>query len=164
MTISVLDSEKPFQGLADKVALIVSYYQESLRHPSIRDTAEKFSLDETRQPNVVALFARLRSHFRYIPDPVGAELIKAPWIQADDIGQKGHTMGDCDDAASLAYTLLNSIGVPAKLAVGWYGDNEDPSHIWVEIPLSDGGWLPFDLCARQLGVTKEGAREVNRYG
>jgi hypothetical protein len=156
------DSEKPFQGLDDKVALITGYYGESLRHPTIRATAEKFSLDEMHSPNAVALFARLRSHFRYIPDPVGSELIKAPWIQIDEIGQRGYTMGDCDDAASLAYTFLHSIGVPAKLAIGWYG-HADPSHIWVEIPTQDG-WLPFDLCARQIGITKEGATEVKHYG
>ncbi len=163
MSIRLLDSEKPFQGLADKIALITGYYGSSLRHPRIRASAEKYSLDETGSPNVVALFARLRSNFRYIPDPVGSELIKAPWVQLSEIDQRGYTMGDCDDAASLAYTFLHSVGVPAELAVGWYGQ-PDPSHIWVEIPTKNGGYLPFDLCARQIGVTKEGASLVKRYG
>jgi hypothetical protein len=160
--LNVLDSEKPFQGLEDKIKLILDYYRESLRYQTIRVAAEQYSLDDTRQPNIASLFARLRSHFRYIPDPVGNEYIKAPWVQMDEINQRGATMGDCDDAASLAYVMLHSIGVPAKLAVGWYG-NPDPSHIWVEVPLSDG-WLAFDLCARQVGVTKEGATRVERYG
>lgn len=163
MSVKLSDSEKPFQGLADKVSLITDYYGKSLRYPSIRAAAEEFSLDAMHQPNVLNLFARLRSHFRYIPDPVGSELIKAPWVQAEEIGQRGYTMGDCDDAASLAYTMLNSIGVPAKLAVGWYGYS-DPSHIWTEIPTKDGGWLAFDLCARQIGVTKDGASRVEHYG
>jgi transglutaminase-like putative cysteine protease len=159
----MLDSEKPFQGLEDKVRLIADYYVKSQRYPSIRKAAEDFSLDERGQPNVVALFARLRSHVRYIPDPVGTELIKAPWVQMTEIGERGYTLGDCDDAASLAYTMLHSIGVPAQLAVGWYG-YPDPSHIWVEIPTKDGGWLAFDLCARMVGITKEGASRVEHYG
>lgn len=162
MRATLSDSEKPFQGLPDKISLITGYYGESLRHAGVRSTAERFSVDELGSPNVLALFARLRSHFRYIPDPIGSELIKAPWVQVSEIEQRGYTMGDCDDAASMAYTMLHSIGVPAKLAVGWYG-RENPSHIWVEIPMKDG-WLPFDLCARQIGVTKDGATKVNRYG
>lgn len=164
MTTTLSDSEKPFQGLSDKVKLITDYYFKSLRYPSIRSTAEKFSVDELNTPNVVNLFGRLRSHFRYIPDPVGSELIKAPWVQMGEINDQGYTMGDCDDAASMAYSLLHSIGVPAKLAVGWYGNYTDPSHIWVEIPLQDDKWLPFDLCARTIGVTKEGATRVEHYG
>lgn len=104
----------------------------------------------------------MRGHFRYIPDPVGTELIKAPWVQVSEIGDMGYTMGDCDDASSLAYTFLHSVGIPAKLAVGWYG-TENPSHIWVQVPTRDGGQLPFDLCARTLGDTKQGASQVTTY-
>lgn len=163
MNVKLSESSKPFQGLDDKIALIESYYAQSLRYPSIRAMAEKSSVDNFNSPNVATLFARLRSHFRYIPDPVGSELIKAPWVQTDEISRQGYTMGDCDDAGSLAYAFLHSIGVDAKLAVGWYGQ-EDPSHIWVEIPMKGGEWLAFDLCARQLGVTKEGATRVQHYG
>lgn len=164
MIDTILDSQKPFQGLDDKVRIIVGYYGVALKYRSIRAMVERFSLDDFGNPNAVALFANLRAHFRYIPDPVGAELIKAPWIQTKEIDQLGYTMGDCDDAASLAYTALHLIGVPAKLAVGWYGDNVDPSHIWVEIPMDGGAYLAFDLCARQTGVTKAGASRVEHYG
>ncbi len=164
MTISILDSEKPFQGLDDKIKLITDYYQQALRYRSVRTRAESYSIDGSGQPNVVQLFAKLRSHFRYIPDPVGAELIKAPWIQTSEIDKQGYTLGDCDDAASLAYTMLRMVGVPAKLTVGWYGGNADPSHIWTESPLSDGSYLAFDLCAREVGITKAGATRVEHYG
>ncbi len=161
--IRVQDSTKAYQGLADKVKLIETYYSESLRSPSVRKTAEKFSLDDFNKPNVAALFIRLRSHFRYVSDPVGNEYIKAPWVQTREIDTQGFTMGDCDDAASLSYCLLHSLGVPAKLAVGWYG-HEDPSHIWTEIETADG-WLAFDLCAPQLGVKKlDGLTRIERYG
>lgn len=128
----------------------------------MRAKAEEFSVDATHTPNIAALFARLRSVFRYLPDPVGAELIKSPWVQVGEIDQRGYTMGDCDDAASLAYSFLHSLGVPARLAVGWYGD-KDPRHIWVEAPTKDGSYIPFDLCARTIGVTKGGASTVQTY-
>ena len=148
--------------MADKVKLIVSYYQDSLRKPAVRAAAEEYGMDVTSNPNIVALFARLRSHFRYLPDPVGAELIKAPWVQVSEIGQRGYTVGDCDDAASLSYTMLHMAGIPAKLAVGWYGE-ADPRHIWAVIPTSEG-MLPFDLCARALGESKPGATDIQYYG
>lgn len=152
-----------FEGLSDKIALIQSYYEQALRVPSVRAAAEKFSVNDSGQPDIEVLFARLRSHFRYIPDPVGAELIKAPWVQVGEIDARGYTMGDCDDAASLAYSVLRMVGVAAQLCVGWYGE-KDPRHIWTQVPLKDGSYLPFDLCARSIGITKQGATLVKAYG
>jgi transglutaminase-like putative cysteine protease len=155
-------SDKPFEGLIDKIDLIRGYYRDSLRVASVRALAEKYAADDMGSPNIVALFAGLRSIFRYVPDPVGAELIKAPWVQASEVGQRGYTMGDCDDAASLAYSILRSVGIPARLAVGWYGET-DPRHIWTEVPTRDGSYIPFDLCAPRLGVTKQNATAVQTY-
>ena len=152
-------------GLADKVRLIRNYYTQSLRYAQVRAFAEKASMGTAGagKPSVNAMFAALRAVVRYIPDPVGAELIKAPWVMVDEINKQGWTAGDCDDFASLAYTLLRNVGVPAELAVAWYGDAL-PRHIFAAVPLKDGKtMLPFDLVAPNIGVTKTGSTQVQYY-
>lgn len=154
-----IQSDAPYQGLDDKIELIRRYYRESLNHPSVRAAAEEFSHEPFVSPSLPALFTRLRSHFHYTPDPVGAELIKSPWVMLEEIERRGWFAGDCDDASSLAYALLNNMGVPAKLAVAWKG-GENPEHILVIVPMEGDAELPFDLTAPQLGMTHE---DVTRY-
>lgn len=160
----LIESNKPFQGLIAKLGIIRDYYPASLRYRSVRAFAEQAAMPPgLGKPSPKALFCNLKSVFRYIPDPVGAELIKAPWQMVREIGDQGWTAGDCDDAASFAYTLLNSVGVPARLGVGWYGQ-KDPSHIWTVVPLAGGVSVPFDLCGKVFGETKPGATRVQYYG
>lgn len=158
-----ISSDKEYQGLADKIGLIRRYYEGSMRYPSVRAYAEKASMGPETLPSVETLFATLRAVTRYVPDPVGVELIKAPWVQVDEIRTRGYTAGDCDDFASLSYTLLRNVGVAAELAVAWYGDNPNPTHIFVVIPTKGGGRIPFDLVAPQLGVTKPGISMAAAY-
>lgn len=151
-----------YQGLAEKIRLIRSFYLNSLNLPSIRDFAVKSSMSAAG-PSVNNLFTRLRSHLKYVPDPVGAELIQSPSVMVGQINKQGWTAGDCDDFASLAYTLLNLVGIRASLAVAWYGDNPNPSHIFVVVPMQDGSLLPFDLVAPSLGITKQGVSKWSVY-
>lgn len=151
-----------FQGLAEKVRLIRNYYLTSLQTPSVRAFAEKSSVGAAGA-SVNVLFARLRSHVKYIPDPIGFELIKSPGVMVDEINHQGWTGGDCDDFASLSYTLLKSVGIPASLAVAWYNGNSEPSHILTVVPMKDGTNLPFDLVAPQIGVTQSGVTKWALY-
>lgn len=157
------ESDAPFQGLRDKIDVIKGYYISSLRYPSIRSLAEVGSMTKLGKPSVSALFAFLRGHTRYISDPVGAELIKAPWVMAAEMARQGWSGGDCDDLASLAYTCLQLIGKPAALAVGWYDGNVNPSHIFA-IAQDTTPATVFDLCAPSLGVTKTGVSKFEVYG
>ncbi len=156
-------SNKPEEGLADKIRLIRDYYVGSLRVPAVRLAAEKWSMDQNGRPSVSALFVKLRSFVRYIPDPVGAELIKNPALMVDDIRRQAWTAGDCDDFASLAYTLLRSVGIRAELAVVWYGADTLPRHILAVVPMKDRTYLPFDLVAPTLGITKGGSSRWRLY-
>jgi transglutaminase-like putative cysteine protease len=151
------------EGLADKIDMIRRYYTSSLRYAQVRAFAEKSAMSKQGKPSINALFAALRSFVRYVPDPVGVELIKAPWVMIDGINKQGWTAGDCDDFASLGYALLRNVGVPAQLAVAWYGD-ATPRHIFDVVPMKSGAsMLPFDLVAPNLGVTKTGTTKVVYY-
>lgn len=162
MQTQLSTSDGAYAGLAAKIQIIRGYFPQSIKYPAVRSFVEKASMGKLGRPSLRALFTVLRTHFRYLPDPVGFELIKAPWAMIQEIGSLGYTTGDCDDAASLAYTLLHLVGISAKLAVGWYG-GQDPQHIWTQVPLKDGKVVDFDLCAPTLGQTKGGQSEVKTY-
>lgn len=158
-------SDAPFEGLADKIGLIRDYYRSSFKYPAVRRFAEKAAMGDDGRPSVANMFTYLKTHMRWMGDPVGVELIKAPWVLVSDINNQGWAAGDCDDQASLAYTLLRLVGVKADLAVAWYDDNVNPTHIFVVLPAADGGSIPFDLSAPKLGVTRErGLKLVASYG
>lgn len=144
-------SHAAHEGLTDKIALIRRYYEESLSRPAVRALAEQAVLSGGAK-NLPAAFRYLKERVRYVPDPVGAEYIKAPWVAVGDIEERGWTAGDCDDFASLSYALLRNVGVPAVLTVGWYGD-KNPRHIWTRVPFGVG-FVDFDLTAPRFGVTR----------
>ena len=55
--------------------------------------------------------------------------------------------GDCDVQNSMVAAILDSVGVPARLAVGWVGDSGIAApglHAWVEYLGSDGNWQVAD--------------------
>lgn len=164
MDASVTRSTAPYQGLQDKVNLIRGYFPDSLRRPIVRSYAESISFNARGEADVVHFYDSLKAVLRYLPDPVGAEQIKAPWVMVGEIQDNGWSAEDCDGMASLAYTLLHSVGISAQLAVGWYGRESNPGHIWVRIRNKDRTFTDFDLAAgRKLGETKAGATRVVVY-
>lgn len=156
-------SQAAFDGLSDKIAEIRHFYDTSLSYPDVRALAESLSFDSRNALDIEGFFTKLKALTRYLPDPVGVELIKAPWVMVDEIHGHGVATGDCDDLAALAYSLLHSVGVPAELYVGWYGANEYPTHIFVGVPQKDHSYKAFDLVAPKYGVTKSGLSKVKAY-
>lgn len=165
MTLKTIESNAQYEGLADKIDLIRDYFQRSLSYSSVRSFAVQNSMDNTLgKASIQVLFANLKSHVRYVPDPVGMEYIKAPWVMVQEINSQGWTEGDCDDFTSLSYALLRTLGIPAEMAVAWYDEQPNPTHIFVLVPTKDGARLPFDLVAPRLGVSKTGITGVQVYG
>ena len=162
MRQSVTSSAAAHNGLQDKIDAIRAYYRQSLNHVDVRAIADSLAFDKSGRLDISGFFDKLHSLIRYLPDPTGAELIKAPWAMVDEIHERGFASGDCDDLASLAYTLLHMLGVSAKLIVGWYG-GPSPTHIYVGVPQKTGGYLPFDLVWPAYGKTKRGAVRTRAY-
>jgi hypothetical protein len=55
--------------------------------------------------------------------------------------------GDCDVVNTALASALTSVGVPARLAVGWVGADGRPmpgNHAWVEADLGGGRWVVAD--------------------
>lgn len=127
------------------------FYQESLaRHSEVRTVAETAAGRGSRLAQARRLFEFVRAHVNYTADSIGYEVTKAPWVMIDEIASRGFSAGDCDDQASLNYTLLKTLGIPAQFRVGWYG-KRNPQHIYIIARLNNQ-WYPFDTCFNKFGV------------
>lgn len=111
----------------------------------VRNTPE---FSET--PKVQAIYEWMRSHIRFVADPVGKEVLRTP-EETITVGA-----GDCDCMTVLIATLAGSAGMPSR-AVTVSTDPSEPntySHVYPEV-FADGQWIPVD-CARpnsELGLS-----------
>lgn len=64
--------------------------------------------------------AWLSRNFKFVPDPVGVELLRDPEYQLTTFDNTGRILGDCDDAAILGAALAKAVGIRASfVAVGF---------------------------------------------
>lgn len=152
MIMKFRDLSGPYNGLEAKILFIKNCFRKSLTDTRVRRYAEETAGRGTREVQAKRLFLKIREVMVYTPDPVGVEMTKSPSRHLDEILGRGKSYGDCDDQACLAYTLLMSIGIPAKLRVVWY-NKAMPQHIYVIANLN-GKWQPFDT-TRALGFGQE---------
>lgn len=60
-------------------------------------------------------------------------------------------MVDCGGFASLLVSLCLSLGIPARIVSGfWAGYANNAMHVWAEIQLPDGSWIPVDPTVENL--------------
>ena len=68
-------------------------------------------------------------------------------------------MIDCGGFASLLISLCLSLGIPARIVSGfWAGYSDNAMHVWAEIQLPDGSWIPADPTVenlKKMGRTKK---------
>ena len=138
-----------YNGLGRKILFARQVKQEATFHPEVRAFAEAAAGKGDRKTQAARIFNIVRDGVNYVPDPVGIEQTKAPWVMLEEIRERGYAAGDCDDQATLSYVLLNSIGIPAKLRVTWTG-RPDPQHIYV-IARLDSTWAAFDTTRSFMG-------------
>jgi len=135
-------AEGAYNGLPTKIRFIKSSYRTSLLDSRVRQMAEQAAGRGSRREQAKALFDFIREKLIYTRDPVGVEMTKTPSVMVEQINDRGVSYGDCDDHSALGYAMLNSIGIPSKLRVAWYGKTM-PQHIYAIVEL-DGRWYPFD--------------------
>lgn len=118
------------------IASIHSYY--------VRKWAEKIvDFAEGDYSKCEAIFNFVVSNCRYVQDPVGIELLKTPIISLNLIETGDSPALDCDDAAILIGSLVESIGIPYALRAVSF--NEDFSHVYGLCYIKDRGWIPADF-------------------
>ena len=73
----------------------------------------------------------LRASWRVVPDPDDLEYVQGPEFQLCQYEQRGGTLtGDCDDAATLAASILNTLRIPSWLVAVRIGTDWDFSHVY----------------------------------
>ena len=79
------------------------------------------------------------SYEGYVPEEVGAEKSLAK------------REGDCTEFSDLFVAICRARNIPARVIEGYVTNySESPKHNWVEVFLSDYGWVPFDLLFNKL--------------
>lgn len=81
-------------------------------------------------PNPYALERWLRRAWRIVDDPVSAEYVRAPSY----ILECGRLEGDCDDAATLAASILHAQMIPAQFVAIRRAGEQDFSHVFIRVP------------------------------
>ena len=129
----------------------------------VRDLAVAVAGDaETPYAAVNRIEAHLRRDYVYdeqppyptsVPDDGSGEPLGTPPPLVDFL--LGSRRGFCQHFAGSMAVMLRSIGIPARVAVGYTGGRFDPqskrwvvldrdAHSWVEVWFPNEGWLPFD--------------------
>lgn len=132
--------------------------QEDIRLPSslphrVRDLAHRITQGAaTTQGKVQAIESYLREHHRYrLDSPVPAEGEDA----VDDFLFVSHE-GFCEQFASAEAVLLRSVGVPARVVIGFVGGVTEhqrrifrgtDAHAWVQVHVGDQRWVYSDPTA-----------------
>lgn len=72
---------------------------------------------------------------------------------------------DCGGFCTLALALLHARGIPSRLVSGFFGTaRHDPMHVWIEILLPDGKWLPADPSTDHLSRMGRDRTKSGRFG
>lgn len=107
------------------------------------------------------LRAYVASVWRFLRDPKNVELLQAPRVLLDTIGENGYVRGDCDDAAILGAALVKAVGLRARfVVVGWRGSFGPFSHVWTE-GWDGRRWVEFDV-TRPAQVVPPATRKMVR--
>ncbi len=112
-----------------------------------------------------AIRAWLARNFKFVPDPMGVELLSTPEYQLRQYRNSGVIMGDCDDAAVLGAALAKAVGIGARfVAVGFRPYPAPLTHIYTVLTGPPKRAIPFvDLdITKPARVTPSFQRVVQR--
>lgn len=101
-----------------------------------------------KMAEVDSILAGVRRSMRYTPDPLNVETVKAPSFSVREIKAHGRAVMDCDDASTLAASLIRSVGIPTRFKVIKDSPTEF-THVYLEA-LIDGRWTMVDPIAREM--------------
>ena len=125
---------------------------------------------ETPYDKAVAITEWLRENIEYSRDTLPPPEYQEPidWFLFD------YRIGYCNYYASAEVIMLRSLGIPARLAVGYasgtdagegsYEVHADDAHAWPEVFFPGIGWVQFEPTASQPALVRPKARESSEQG
>lgn len=148
--------QKPWADakLQDKPFEKVNLPEDSYVPDSIHETAQRLTEGKNAGiEQVRALQQRLHDEGFYSDGLTGSSL---PGHRSDRLAaflEAPHFVGDDDQYAPAMALMLRSLGIPARVVMGFYPEtySDGPiaitgkdTHVWVEVPFRGAGWVPFD--------------------
>ena len=121
-------------------------------HPAVRQAADQLG-------SPAALDEFFRAAWRIVPDPDYVEFISSPVRQLALFSERGYLSGDCDDAATLAASILAAGGWPCVLVAIRLPGYSEFSHVFARTaeididPIVPAAMLPITNFEETLEVT-----------
>jgi hypothetical protein len=147
-----------YRGAPQTVGVMRRAALDSQSHLAVRELAERVcsaidSKDYTSE--YLALYNFVLQRCRYMRDPRTVELVKAPYLVAQEILQGGRPSLDCDDMSSLIGALALSVGgnvrfVTVAFRDAFYAGQRQYSHVFVQaLEPRSGLWIVLDPVAAE---------------
>lgn len=149
-------------GTVQTLREMAKLVREGTSHPSVVQAAHKVVRRVPPRDDVATMDAMLREvrrRMRYTRDPLGTELVKAPWVGIDMSNLSGEPEPmDCDDATTMLASLLGAVGIPSKFVVVATDSNRprDFSHVYLKAKdTKTGRWYALDPIVPEFDVGQE---------
>jgi len=135
------------RGIRKTVRFMGRLAREALTDPLTVETAALI-VNGSSEPGEMASRIRefLVEYVRFVPDPVGQELIRSPRFMLERVRSHGFASGDCDDVATLGAALGMCVGLPARFVLLSFSPLEPFSHVYAEIA-NGCCWTELDTTA-----------------
>lgn len=144
-------------GATDTLAHMRRLVNDALAKPFVNEYATGIvSTVPSRDYLRMALAIRhwLDRNFKFVPDPVGVELLRDPERQLLEFRNTGRIIGDCDDAAVLGAALGKSVGIRAKFVAVGFRTPGPLAHVYTVLTGPVGRAIGLNGAGVDLDVTR----------
>lgn len=135
----------------------------ALGDPLLEGTARAIVGGASPRSAAARIRAFLDDRTRFVPDPLGVELIRSPVFMLETIECAGYAVGDCDDIAVLGAALGLSAGIPARFVLLAFEDPGLYEHVYTELltpePVELDTTRPAQL-PPDFRIARQGTRRV----
>ncbi len=145
-----------YTGAPQTIEVIRRSTREAQTKPVVRELAEAATADLTSKDVIseaLSFYYLTLSKTRYMRDPRNVELVRAPWVTAEDI-LAGHKPGlDCDDMAAFICALTATSGAECRVVTVAFRDmffhkQRQFSHVFAQAREPQTGvWITLDPVA-----------------
>lgn len=139
-----------------------SVANDAIQMPIVVETAHTIIRGQrARDFQNMALAVRyfLAQNFRFVPDPIGVELVRTPEYMIRQYHTFGYISGDCDDVAVLGAALGKAVGVPAKFVAIGFRTFGSLVHVFTLLLPSGSPIVSLDV-TKPAGIVVEVRRRV----
>lgn len=148
----------PYRGAPQTVSLLQRSALEAQNHYAVRQLAEHYCRrlhSKDYLSEYLAVYYGLMATCRYMRDPRTVELVRAPYVVAEEILRGGRPNLDCDDMSNALAALVLSMGGSARYVTVafrnlFFRGQRQYSHIFMQAQdPRTGTWIVLDPVAAE---------------